>query len=207
MTVARAGSGYCPGGLTAGRRDVGHPEDEQTISSGGTVVSSNLDAVRRVIDAFERSDWSEIDVRSGDLRIHLSTGTPAPAAPAAPAAPTVTDPDAAPAAPTVTDPDAAPAAPPERTGTHRPSVAGAHVVVSPSPGIFWRSPEPGAPPFASVGDHVEASSTLCIVEVMKLMSHVKAGVAGTVVDAFGENGVAVARGEPLFAVDPAAGDR
>ncbi len=59
--------------------------------------------------------------------------------------------------------------------------AGAHVVVSPSPGIFWRSPEPGAPPFADIGDVVDASATVCIVEVMKLMNHVKAGVSGEVV--------------------------
>ena len=37
-------------------------------------MSSSLDAIRRVVEAFERSDWSEIDVRSGDVRVHLATG-------------------------------------------------------------------------------------------------------------------------------------
>ena len=75
-------------------------------------------------------------------------------------------------------------------------------MVAPSPGIFWRSPEPGLPPFADVGDVVEASATVCIVEVMKLMNHVKAGVAGTVVGVFGDNGVAVQKGQLLFAIVP-----
>ena len=139
-------------------------------------MSSPEDAIRRVVEAFERSDWSEIDVRWGNVRVHLSTSAlvgdgatsssqQLPAADLADRA----QPDGWRAS------RAAPAPAP----ASRPS--GAHVVVSPSPGIFWRSPEPGLPPFADVGDLVEASATVCIVEVMKLMNHVKAGVAGTVV--------------------------
>ena len=80
--------------------------------------------------------------------------------------------------------------------------AGAHVVVSPSPGILWRSPQPGAPPFADIGDVVDASSTVGIVEVMKLMTHVKAGVSGEIVAVCVDNGVAVQKGAPLFAIAP-----
>ena len=83
-----------------------------------------------------------------------------------------------------------------------PPPAGAHVVVSPSPGIFWRSPEPGLPPFADLGHTVDASATVCIIEVMKLMNHVKAGVSGEVVAVYGENGVAIQKGQALFAIAP-----
>jgi len=38
--------------------------------------------------------------------------------------------------------------------------------------------------------------------VMKLMNHVKAGVAGTVVAALVANGAQVAKDEPLFAIRP-----
>ena len=79
-----------------------------------------------------------------------------------------------------------------------------HVIRAPSPGIFWRSPEPGAPPFADVGDVIEPSATVCIVEVMKLMNHIKAGVDGVVVAVYGENGVAVQKGDPLFGIVPNA---
>jgi acetyl-CoA carboxylase biotin carboxyl carrier protein len=158
-------------------------------------VSSPEEAIKRVVEAFERSEWSEIDVRWGDVRVHLSTSpldgsaTPAPAGAARAAAPGVD----AESASQVADSAAQPSGEPP---------AGAHLVVSPSPGIFWRSPEPGSPPFADVGDAVEASVTVCIVEVMKLMNHVKAGAAGIVVAVYGENGVAVRKGQPLFAIAP-----
>jgi biotin carboxyl carrier protein len=43
---------------------------------------------------------------------------------------------------------------------------------------------------------------VCIVEVMKLMTHVKAGVTGEVVAVYGKNGVSVQKGEALFAIAP-----
>jgi acetyl-CoA carboxylase biotin carboxyl carrier protein len=153
-------------------------------------VSNSFDAVRRVIDAFEKSEWSEIDVRTGDVRVHLATGGRA-AAPSTDAS-GATDPPTS--APTPTAPPATPLAgemsvPPD-----------AHIVEAPSPGIFWRSPEPGAPPFAESGRTVDTADTVCIIEVMKLMNHVKAGVSGEVVAVYGENGVAVRKGQPLFAI-------
>lgn len=166
-------------------------------------MSSSQDAIRRVVAAFERSDWSEIDVRSGDVRVHLAAGTPSnwPATTSAPApAPATTsggpDPEGA--------DDVADTAASDRPSTTSEPVlpVGAHVVVSPSPGILWRSPEPGAPPFAEIGAVVDASSTVGIVEVMKLMTHVKAGVSGEIVVVCVENGVAVQKGEPLFAIAP-----
>ena len=74
--------------------------------------------------------------------------------------------------------------------------------MSPSPGIFWRSPEAGLPPFADAGHPGVAAATVCIVEVMKLMNHVKAGVSGVVVAVYVENGAAVHKGQALFAIAP-----
>lgn len=161
-------------------------------------TSRQVDAIRRVVAAFEGSDWSEIDVRWGDVRVHLAARPPSDALAAVP--------NTEPAAVAVDDAGVGVAA----SGEHVESGPGAtphldtgtHVVVAPSPGVFWRSPQPGAPPFAEVGAAVEASSTLCIIEVMKLMNHLKAGVDGVVVAVFGENGVAVQKGEPLFAIAP-----
>ncbi len=157
-------------------------------------MSSHLGAIRRVVEAFERSDWTEIDVRSGGVRVHLATGAPSARSTAhdetggSPPGAAIDDACAAPPAPT---PPAAPAPPP-----------GTHVVVAPSPGIFWRAPEPGASPFIALGDLVDASVTVCIVEVMKLMNHLKAGVSGEVVAVYGENGVTVQQGDVLIAIAP-----
>jgi acetyl-CoA carboxylase biotin carboxyl carrier protein len=78
------------------------------------------------------------------------------------------------------------------------------VIESPSVGLFWRAPAPGAPPFVEVGQHVAAGDTVAIVEVMKLMNHVVSPVAGVVHSIFPENGAAVEFGQPLVVVDPEA---
>jgi len=74
------------------------------------------------------------------------------------------------------------------------------VLSSPSPGLFWRSPKPGAPPFTEVGASVDADTTVCIVEVMKLMNHIKAGAVGTVAEIHCENGQVVELGSPLITI-------
>lgn len=161
-------------------------------------MNDSQDAIHRIIDAFERSDWSEIDIRSGDVRVHLTAHRhdTTPAQPSSTTSPAQTVADAHSAGDHVTSP-------PEAGGGSDLALDGAHVVVSPSPGIFWCAPAPGQPPFAAIGDLVEPSTTLCIVEVMKLMSHLKAGVAGEVVAIYGRNGERVDKGEALFAIAPA----
>ncbi len=165
-------------------------------------MSSERDAVKRVVEAFERSDWSEIDVRFGSLRVHLSTnaGTAVSGPTSRPQA-AVPPPD--PSTPATSDSNSSPPSH-SATSANADVATGTHVVTSPSPGIFWCAPEPGARPFTAAGERVDASSTVCIVEVMKLMNHVKAGVAGTVVAIFVDNGVAVEKGEALVAVIPDA---
>lgn len=75
-------------------------------------------------------------------------------------------------------------------------------VTSPTIGLVWRSPKPGAPPFVEVGDTVQAGSTVCIVEVMKLMTHVVAPVSGIVHSVHVSNGDAVEHGKPLIDIEP-----
>ena len=79
---------------------------------------------------------------------------------------------------------------------------GTEEITAPSPGIFWRSPLPGAPPFTDLGRHVAAGDTLCIVEVMKLMNHITAHVPGTMAGILVDNGQPVSRGQVLFRIRP-----
>jgi acetyl-CoA carboxylase biotin carboxyl carrier protein len=55
-------------------------------------------------------------------------------------------------------------------------------VRAPLPGTFYRAPRPGAAPFVEVGSRVGANSVVGIVETMKLMNPVTAGVDGTVAE-------------------------
>ena len=61
-----------------------------------------------------------------------------------------------------------------------PEMNGLRAVRAPLPGTFYRAPMPGAPPFVDVGSHVEPDTVVGIVETMKLMNSVPAGVSGTV---------------------------
>jgi acetyl-CoA carboxylase biotin carboxyl carrier protein len=77
---------------------------------------------------------------------------------------------------------------------------GAVAIEAPMLGTFYRAPGPGEDPFVEVGSTVEADSTVCIIEVMKMMNSVPAGVAGEVVEVAAENGQLVEYGQPLFYV-------
>jgi acetyl-CoA carboxylase biotin carboxyl carrier protein len=76
------------------------------------------------------------------------------------------------------------------------------VVKSPIVGTFYRSAEPGAKPYAEVGDTVKKGQVLCIIEAMKLMNEINAECDGEIVKVYVENGQAVQYGERLFALKP-----
>jgi acetyl-CoA carboxylase biotin carboxyl carrier protein len=69
-------------------------------------------------------------------------------------------------------------------------------------GTFYRAPEPGAKPFVEVGTRVKADSIVCIIEVMKLMNSIAAGVDGVVTHVLVENAALVEPGQPLVAIRP-----
>jgi acetyl-CoA carboxylase biotin carboxyl carrier protein len=76
-------------------------------------------------------------------------------------------------------------------------------IVSPMLGTFYRAPAPGEAPFVDVGARVEPDTIVCIIEVMKMMNSVAAGVAGTIAEIHVENAQPVEYGQPLFSVEPA----
>ena len=73
-------------------------------------------------------------------------------------------------------------------------------VRAPLLGNFYSAPRPGEEPFVKPGDRVSEDTTIGIIEVMKLMNPIRAGVSGTVVAVLAENGKAVEEGQPLVRV-------
>jgi biotin carboxyl carrier protein len=69
-------------------------------------------------------------------------------------------------------------------------------------GTFYRAEGPGQPPFVEVGSHVDADTTVCIIEVMKMMNSVSAGITGTIAEVVPQNAELVEYGAPLFRVRP-----
>lgn len=175
------------------------------------------------------SHFGEVHLKLGDLELDLRRADAAAAAPAqrasaaAPSvpAPAVPAPTASPPAPAQGEPAPqqrhghvgggevlveAPPAKPEAPSAHAslPELAaGAVLIRSPMVGSFYRAPEPGARPFVEVGQTVQADTTVCIIEVMKLMNSIPASVAGTVTHILVGDGEAVEYGQVLMVVDPA----
>ncbi|MGY1602261.1 acetyl-CoA carboxylase biotin carboxyl carrier protein [Geodermatophilus sp. SYSU D00815] len=149
------------------------------------------DDVLELVRRLEDSGYADVELEMPgvSLRVSRSVLPPRTGAPAAAPAPVPT----AAAAP-------APAAPPPAP----PPPAEEHLVEIPAPvlGVFYRRPSPDAPPFVDVGGEVEPHTTVAIVEVMKLMNQVPAGVRGRVVRVCAEEGQLVEHGQPLFLVDP-----
>ena len=135
----------------------GSPED------GAMRIDAAL--VQELAELLTANELTEIEVEDGDRRIKVQrfpsnmgfVGNELPAAPAA-------APVASTAGPTVTPAE-------EITG---------ETIKSPMVGTAYLSAEPGAKPFAEVGDPVKAGDTLLIVEAMKVMNPITAPKAGTV---------------------------
>ena len=73
---------------------------------------------------------------------------------------------------------------------------------APLPGTFYRAARPGAPPFVEIGTRVESATVVCIVETMKLMNSIHAGVAGVVEQIGVANAQPVAQGAVLMRIRP-----
>ena len=146
--------------------------------------------VREILRIIDESELDELRIEMQGFRLHVRRGgvaaAPEPAAEPAPVA------EAAPVA--EPQPDAEPAA----------ATNGATTIDAPMLGTFYRASAPGATPFVDVGSTVVPDTVVCLIEVMKMMNSVKAGVAGTVVEVCAGNAELVEYGEALFRVDPAA---
>jgi acetyl-CoA carboxylase biotin carboxyl carrier protein len=73
-------------------------------------------------------------------------------------------------------------------------------VTSPMVGTFYIAPSPEDPPYIKVGDKVEKSTVVCIIEAMKVMNEIKANVIGTVAEILVETGQPVEFGTKLFRI-------
>ena len=100
-------------------------------------------------------------------------------------------------------PAAAPTLIPTPARTARAPEDGLVEVLSPLLGVFYRAPKPGEPPFVEVGQFVEDDTIVGIVEVMKLMNSVTAGVRGVVTHVLADNAQLVEPGQPLVGIRPA----
>ncbi|MBU6419860.1 MAG: acetyl-CoA carboxylase biotin carboxyl carrier protein [Proteobacteria bacterium] len=150
-------------------------------------LSFDPKALAELAELLNKTGLSEIELEEGDRKVRLARVLAPVTVPVA-AAPMVA---AAPAAPAAL-PAAAPAVDPAKN-------PGA--VKSPMVGVAYLSAEPGAPPYVSVGQKVEAGATLLLIEAMKTFNQIKAPRAGVVKQILVASGTPVEFDEPLLIIE------
>ncbi len=164
--------------LLRGIRGRGRRDDELA-----TLDEGRAERIREVVRIVQESGIGEVTIEEDGMRISVRSTPDVPAGETGETSLALPEPG---------EPTAAP-------------VSGTLVrVESPMVGTFYRSPQPDAPPFVSVGDVVAPGQTLCILEAMKLMNEVKADVEGVVRAIHVENAQAVEFGQLLFELEPLA---
>jgi len=156
------------------------------------------------------SQFSEIHLKLGDIEIDLSRGSPEQRSNTLTATPASDKVSVPPPVPTAAAHQARPAASAtpaeseqrELTAPRQDWPANSILVRSPMVGTFYRAPAPGAPPFVEVGQAVEPNSTICIIEVMKLMSSIFAGARGTITHILVSNAEMVEHGQIIMVIAP-----
>ena len=159
-------------------------------------MTIDLEELAAVIRLLKEAEFSEFSYAKGDVSLVVRRGdAPVAAAPFA-----VAPPPPAPVAAPQPSPSAAPRpANPPAPAAALEDVAGVKVR-APLLGTFYSTPKPGEPPFVRVGDRVEPDTVVCIVEVMKLMNSVSAGVSGVIAAIHARDGELVEFDQLLFTV-------
>jgi acetyl-CoA carboxylase biotin carboxyl carrier protein len=164
----------------------------------------DLRYVKKLIEMIDESSVDSIEITSDKgMKIRISKspnqrGTVQVAAPIPmPALVPAAAPRLSPAQgmPAVGDDDGGAAAPaaPKSTGLD---------VKSPMVGTFYKSPEPGAKAYVSVGDRVSKGQIVCIIEAMKIMNEIESEYSGVVKEISVEDAQPVEYGQVLFKIDP-----
>ena len=140
--------------------------------------------VAEILRILEESSFDQLSLEIDGMKLNLQRTSAVPQAPEPPRAPS-------PPPNSLLQPILKPASEP-----------GLLEIPSPLVGIFYLTPKPGEPPFVQLGSKLVEETVIGIIEVMKLMHTVQAGVKGEVAEILVKNGGAVEYGEVLMRVRP-----
>jgi acetyl-CoA carboxylase biotin carboxyl carrier protein len=140
--------------------------------------------VAELMRLVEQSGFDELTLEMDGIKLSLRRGAPPVSSPAE------------------TEPSTSRPHPPSPPVENVPEAAdpAVHELASPLLGTFYRAPKPGAAPFVEVGVQVEEDTVVAIIEVMKLMNTVRAGVRGTVTEILVTDGQLAEYGQTLMRV-------
>jgi oxaloacetate decarboxylase (Na+ extruding) subunit alpha len=165
-------------------RSRGRPDE---VLVGGRVDQQRAELIREVVRIVQDSGVAEVTIEEAGMRVSVRRTEEAASPP-----PVLPLPEAEPEAAVLGPAGAVPVA----DGMVR--------VESPMVGTFYRSPQPGEPPFVEVGETVATGQTLAVLEAMKLLNELKSETDGVVRAIHADNAQAVEYGQLLFELEPLA---
>ncbi|MFT7221990.1 MAG: acetyl-CoA carboxylase biotin carboxyl carrier protein [Candidatus Azotimanducaceae bacterium] len=147
--------------------------------------------VKKLIEMMEDSDISEIEIKEGEDGVRISRGFRQE--PIVSTARVYADVSGMPGDSVVGGQAAA------ATAAAAPNEA--DWVRAPMVGTFYRAPSPSSPSYVEVGDTVKSGDTLCIIESMKMMNHIKADREGRIEAILVDNETPVEFDQPIFTLN------
>ncbi|MCG1009035.1 acetyl-CoA carboxylase biotin carboxyl carrier protein [Salinicoccus sp. ID82-1] len=141
-----------------------------------------LEYIDELISKMEKASLTELSYKDGEVDIVLKRDSMnVPQQTAAPVQ----------AAPEFAQPVQSTEAAPQEEGK---------VIKAPMVGTFYKASSPEVDPYVKVGDKVENSSVVCILEAMKLFNEIQAETSGEITEILVEDGEMVEYDQPLFRV-------
>jgi oxaloacetate decarboxylase (Na+ extruding) subunit alpha len=159
----------------------GRSQRDESLTAGG-VDQSRAERIREIVRIVQESGVGEVTIEDSGMRVSVRR------------TPEALDPRLAASAAEQAAGEREPAPSPASNGNLR--------IEAPMVGVFYRAPQPGAPPFVEEGDTVTPGQTLCILEAMKLMNEIKTDEAGIVRTIHVRNAEPVEYGQLLFELEP-----
>ncbi len=152
--------------------------------------------IEAIATLLNEQNLAEIEIERDDFRVRVtrtyaSTGVQQVMVPAAPA---MAAPAPAPLAPAGSAAGAK-GAPADDLASNPGTLT------SPMVGTAYLSPEPGKPPFATVGARVTEGQTILIIEAMKTMNQIPAHKSGVVSRILVDDASPIEYGQPLAVID------
>src|SRR5436190_1655086 len=159
----------------------GRSQRDESLAAGG-VDQTRAERIREIVRIVQESGVGEVTIEDSGMRVSVRR------------TPEALEPHLAASAAEQEAGERGPAPSPASNGNLR--------IEAPMVGVFYRAPQPGAPPFVEEGDTVAPGQTLCILEAMKLMNEIKTDAAGIVRAIHVRNAEPVEFGQLLFELEP-----
>ena len=158
--------------------------------------TADQDLIRAIAELLNEQNLAEIEIEREEVRVRVTRSYPSQAVQHV-QAPAYAPPQPAVAAPTA--PAGSASATSAAAADDLASKPG--TLTSPMVGTAYLSPEPGKPPFITVGSKVTEGQTVLIIEAMKTMNQIPAHRSGTISRILVEDAEPVEYGEPLVVIE------